>query len=269
MAGSTTKAPDSVETDFRSEALLRFYQQTSKGTGTKRVKLYRAMLEMIENGFWNPGDRLPTDLEFTNQLPLSLATVQASLQMLAEQDLIIREKRNGSFVATEDRLSRDLIFFRFLKPDTNNPLETEDLTLEVTETSRSGPWVGFLGIRDRYVLLSRTIAIGNEFRVRSEFYFANPRLRVLLDVSTQSLKGLAIRPYLHFKFGLPTIAVNWEISFKALDLALADMMGVAQAQMSQQFDVMLTTIGDEPLAYHRFWVPPNNCRMQILPFTSK
>ena len=48
--------------DFKSEALAEFYRQMTHEPGPKRAKLYRAMLKMIEQGFWNPGDRLPTDL---------------------------------------------------------------------------------------------------------------------------------------------------------------------------------------------------------------
>lgn len=223
------------------------------------------MLKMIENGFWNPGDRLPTDLELTERLPLSLATVQAALQLLAEQEIVVRKKRNGTFIATEEHLSRDLIFFRFVDTDKDSHLFVEDRSPSVAETNEQGPWSDFLGVRDRYVLWSRSIEVGGEFMVRSEFYFSNPRLRVLVDLPPDSLKGIAVRPFLQVRFGLPTIRLNWESSFETFEDSLARELNVQAGQVGQRYDVELLTIGEEPLAYHRFWVPPNRYRMLISP----
>ena len=258
-------ARNTTATDFRSEALAGFYREAAKGSGPKRARLHRAMLKMIEHGFWNPGDRLPTDLELTQRLPLSLATVQAALQLLADQEIVVRKKRNGTFVATEEHLSRLLIFFRFVDPDSARPLTVEERERTVAETGERGPWSDFLGVRDRYVQWSRTLEIGNEFMIRSEFYFSNPRLRVLLDLPAESLKGIAVRPLLQVRFGLPTIGLDWRSSFETFDENLARILGVRAGEIGQQYDVGLLTIGDEPLAFHRFWVPPNRYRMLISP----
>lgn len=267
MPGTKAKrgAGSTMAMDFRSEALAGFYREAARGSGPKRAKLHRAMLKMIEHGFWNPGDRLPTDLELSQRLPLSLATVQAALQLLADQEIVVRKKRNGTFVATEEYLSRMLIFFRFVDPDSARALVVEERERRVAETDERGPWSVFLGVRARYVRWSRTLEIGGEFMVRSEFYFSHPRLRVLLDLPAESLKGIAVRPLLQVRFGLPTTGLNWQSSFETFDEDLARMLGVRAGVIGQQYDVGLLTIGDEPLAYHRFWVPPNRYRMLISP----
>ena len=265
MPEATDTRHDAATTDFRSEALAGFYREAAKGSGPKRAKLHRAMLKMIENGFWNPGDRLPTDLEITEQLPLSLATVQAALQLLAEQEIVVRKKRNGTFIATEEHLSRELIFFRFVDPDRDGLLVVKDLSLSVDETDQQGPWSEFLGVRDRYVRWCRTLEVGKAFTVRSEFYFSSPRLRVLVDFPPESLQGIAVRPFLQVRFGLPTTGLNWQSSFETFDERLAGMLNVRTGQIGQRYDVGLLTIDEEPLAYHRFWVPPNPYRMLISP----
>ena len=261
-----TRTPPKREAlDFRSEALVDFYNEASLGTGPKRAKLHRAMLKMIENGFWNPGDRLPTDLELTEKLPLSLATVQAAMQQLAEQEIVVRKRREGTVVASEEHLSRDLMFFRFVPRGSETLLSVEDLEIGVSETGAHGPWSEFLGMRDRYVLWSRTLTIGNEFRVRSEFFFANPRLRVLLDLPKDTLKGLAIRPMLQVRFGMPTTRFSWRTAFYDADAGLARHLGVGEGLTVQCHEVGLFTLDDAPLAFHRFWVPPNRYRMLITP----
>lgn len=260
---ATRKTGNKWGQDFRSKALADFYRSAADELGPKRNKLYHAMLKMIEQGFWYPGDRLPTDIEFTEFLPLSLATVQAALKLLAEQEILVRKKKQGTFVASEDHLSRDLVFFRFVKPGSSALLDIKDVNYSVEETGDQGPWGDYLGQRDRYIRLNRTLEIEGEFRVRSEWYFANPRLRVLLDFQPESLQGIAVRTLLHLRFGLPTLGLEWQSSFETFDTNLAHELAVAQAVTGQRYDIRIRTIGDEPLSFHRFWIPPNDYTLLI------
>ncbi len=262
--GNTKKVTgETAEADFRSEALAEFYRQMASDPGPKRARLYRAMLKMIEQGFWNPGDRLPTDLQLTHHLPLSLATVQAGLNALAEQGLVSRTKRKGTFVASEEHLIRDYVFFQFLHADSGKQMSVDTVDLEVRETSETGPWSELLGTRERYLQLSRVIRIGDEFLTRSDFYFADPKFRILLDFPPESLKKIGIQQMIHLRFGLPSINRDWSVSFAAFDATTAAALAVEPGTTGQRFDVRVRTIGDAPLTFHRILVPPHRHTLHI------
>lgn len=248
---------------FKSEALAEFYRQMAHEPGPKRAKLYRAMLKMIEQGFWNPGDRLPTDLEVARHLPLSLATVQAGLNALAEQGLVSRTKRKGTFVASEDHLTRDYVFFQFLHADSGKQMLVDTVELEVREASETGPWSDLLGKREKYLQLSRIVRIGDEFSTRSDFYFADPKIWILLDFPPESLKKIGIQQMIHLRFGLPSLNRDWAVSFVEFDPTTAAALGVEPGTMGQRFDVRVRTIGDAPLAFHRILVPPHRHALHI------
>lgn len=249
--------------DFRSEALAEFYRQMANEPGPKRAKLYRAMLKMIEQGFWNPGDRLPTDLELTRHLPLSLATVQAGLNALAEQGLVSRTKRKGTFIASEDHLTRDYVFFQFLHADTGKQMLIDAVELEVKETSEAGLWSDLLGKREKYLQLSRIVRVGDEFSARSDFYFGDPKIWILLDFPPESLKRIGIQQMIHLRFGMPSINRDWSVSFVAFDATTAAALGIEPGTTGQRFDVRVRTIGDAPLAFHRILVPPHRHTLHI------
>ena len=248
---------------FKSEALADFYRQMANEPGPKRAKLYRAMLKMIEQGFWNPGDRLPTDLELTGRLPLSLATVQAGLNALAEQGLVSRTKRKGTFIASEDHLTRDYVFFQFLHAETGKQMLVDTVELDVRETSDSGPWSDLLGKREKFLQLSRIVRIGEEFSTRSDFYFADPKIWILLDFPPESLKNLGIQQMIHLRFGLPSLNRDWTVSFADFDAGTAAALGVEPGTTGQRFDVRVRTIGDAPLSFHRILVPPHRHTLHI------
>ena len=180
--------------------LLELFAQQANEPGRKRDKLLNAVLKMIERGFWNPGDRLPTDVEFSQLLPLSVATIQAALKMAADQGIIVRKQKNGSFIASEENLSRDSVFFNFQHRDDHRLAEIAFLSFEVVETTRSIHGQRFFGARTPLLQISRDVDVAGELRVRSDLYLADPRLRILLDLDPDTLKDLAIRPLLQVRF---------------------------------------------------------------------
>jgi len=88
---------------------------------------------------------------------------------------------------------------------------------------------------------------------------------MLLEFPTESLIGIAIRPLLQFHFGMATIETEWQSSFETFDDNLAAHLNVTPGETGQRYDVRLYTIGNEPLAFHRFWVPSNRFTMLITP----
>lgn len=264
MQGSPKRRKsNSPPSDPKSDALLSFYEEAVLLPGPKRVRLHRAMLKMIEQGFWDPGDRLPTDVELTSKLPLSVATVQASLKMLADQGLITRAKRRGSFVASEEHLPRDYFYFQFMNTKTETRLAIKTIDLTVQEITKNGSWSKFLGHREKYLKVSRILCIGSAFRIQSDFYFANPKIWILMEIPVERLKDLAIQQLIHLRLGLPALRRDWAVSFAELDPIAAIKIGVETGTQGQQFDVRVFTGDDIPLVFHRFLVPPNDYSLHI------
>lgn len=260
-----TSANLSDKSDYRIEALLGFLEDARQHPGTKRVQLYRAMQTMIQQGLWNPGDRLPTDVEFARLLPVSTATAQGALKMLADQGVLERKKRNGTFVASERNLERNIVFFRFTDNVTPGVAATDVLRATVEEVSEIGPWSSFLGTRPNYIRVTRLINVASKFKILSQFYFSDPRLRILLDLPPDWLKDITVRPLLQLRFGLPFTELEWKVSFTHFDPEVAQDLSVASGTQGQRFDVEVRTIDRAPLSVHRIWVPPNDLSLMIGP----
>ena len=60
-------------------------------------QLARALRSRIERGEWQPGDRLPTELELSHEYRLSRATVRQALSDLAREAFVSREQGKGTF----------------------------------------------------------------------------------------------------------------------------------------------------------------------------
>jgi GntR family transcriptional regulator, histidine utilization repressor len=72
---------------------------TLDGRGALYRQIKRSIASAIHSGLKAPGDRLPSEHEFLQIFNTSRMTVNRALQMLADENLIVRHRRNGTFVA--------------------------------------------------------------------------------------------------------------------------------------------------------------------------
>ena len=100
------------------------------------IQIAQQLSDLIKNGTYKPGDKLPSDNELTHQFGVSRITATAALDELVEMRLAYRERGRGTFVAkplisdfplytsfTEDMIARGyqpssvLVSFRISSPD--------------------------------------------------------------------------------------------------------------------------------------------------------
>lgn len=63
------------------------------------IEIRKALEDNILSGTWQPGDRVPSELELVEAYGCSRMTVNKALSALADAGLIVRRRRSGSFVA--------------------------------------------------------------------------------------------------------------------------------------------------------------------------
>lgn len=263
--GATKKTAGTKDMgDLRLDALRSIYEERESQPGSKKSRLYETCLTMIERSFWNPGDRLPTDLVLTENLPVSLGTVQSVFRRLRDENLIIRNKRQGSFVASAEKINRDYRFFAFLDDDgkTVIPVATDDLSIEAVENP--GQCCDFLGRWPHYVRITRTVDVRGEFRLHSQFYLALPRFDLILDLPVAELTHASIKNVLQVRFGAPTLRTDWYMRFVTVADEQAKRLRIETGATVTQFTINGTTLRDEPLFVHRIVVPRNDRVMKIV-----
>lgn len=66
------------------------------------------VLRKIKNGLFQPGDKLPTELQLSNQLHVSRITVSKALNELREEGILVSYRGKGTFIQSSTQESRVL-----------------------------------------------------------------------------------------------------------------------------------------------------------------
>ena len=129
---------------MKSETILRriarsLDRDAPGRSGPKYLSLRDAILAAIEAGEWAPGDKLPPETAFEQEMPVSLGTVQRALQILAVDGIVDRRHRDGTYV-TQLPILDEISILRFAGKDGESLLPIYTKVLDIARTREPGPW---------------------------------------------------------------------------------------------------------------------------------
>ena len=245
------RATENLRRSVLVEYFLGLPQKNSKA-----VKTYETFVKMIEGGYWTPGDRIPSEKELAEILPVGLATVQNALGRLVQAGLLERRRKAGSFVAEPAAAGRELTYFTFV--DDDGLLPVDDVDLRIFETRHQGRWSQFVGHSNKYICVERLIDVGGEFRIFSRFYLSNPKFHSLLRMNLNELKDITFRIMFKDRFGTPPLGFERDLSFTRLDLDTAEKLERPAGSTALVYEIYQYTLRDEPLFFMETIIPENS-----------
>jgi GntR family transcriptional regulator len=238
--------------NFRIEVLNRYFAD-QPSTLPKAARLYEACLKMIENCYWSPGDRVPSEQELSQSLPVGLSTVQTALGRLASNGLIHRRRKAGSFISDPAAAGRELAYFLFLDQESDAYLSFLDIKVRTFETREQGDWSGFVGSLPKYICIERVMEFAGEFRIHNRIYLGDPKFRPLLNFPEFELRDLSFRILFQDRC----------VRFTRLDEGLAETLERPLGSPALQYDIRQFTVRNEPLFFMRTIIPENNRTLRI------
>ncbi len=248
--------------------MLRRYYEAQPETLPKSVRLYEACLKMVENCYWSPGDRIPSEVEMAQYLPVGLSTVQTALGRMASKGLIQRKRKAGSFICESAALGREMAYFLFMEEKSETFLPFLDRETRIFETREQGDWSNFVGLRSRYICIERLMEVAGEFRIHNRIYLGDPKFRPLLDLSATELKDLSFRILFWDRFGTPAMGSDRRVQFIRLDQDIATRLARAPGSPALLYEIRQFTLRDEPLFLMQTIIPENGRRLMISALSS-
>jgi GntR family transcriptional regulator len=250
---------DTHETD---DFFRRFRPPAEPGV-PKYAQLRHAIISAIEDGYWRPGAKLPTEVELTRLTPFSLGTVQRSLRTLADEGIIERRQGRGSFIAEPHHEMEDPLHCRFVGDESVSVMPVYPRIVSRRRVARTGPWSIYLGRRAPVFCIERVIRIGEEFSVFSAFYADAERLRPLWTKPLAALGAANFKLVMARELRLPITEIEHRSRVKTFSRRICLAIGVMPGATGMVLQVTARSGAAIYAYYQEIYIPPNRCTLEI------
>jgi len=255
----------SIDQNDCDEFVRRFW--SSNDDLPKHETLRKAITTAIIQGYWRPGARLATELEWVSATPCGLATVQRAFRALVADGLVHRRRGSGTVVARFSRpLSEGPWHMRFLSQIGGEseylPVSTRVLNRNVMQ--EPGPWAEILGGEKRaLVRIQRIMEIDDEFSVYNVFYAQADRFPALVNQPISELHGTNIKKFISQRYHMSVHKVRQQMRFEPVPAWVADNCEWPDNTQAVIINAVAYSLEGEAMYYQDFYIPPNALTLDL------
>jgi GntR family transcriptional regulator len=228
---------------------------------TKRTAARIAILNVIRSNIVGPGELLPSEIELTKILEVSLGTVQAALRGLQDIGTIVRRRGDGTRVASGEPFGEAIWHFRFVSRDDGTPLRFIDQKTWVDKISTHGIWSNHLGQCTHYVRIRRILTLQNNVHVGAEMFLDSSAEEGLENIVASELIHINIRPYLKKTFGLSVMSATHFVQTTELNEKTTKVFDLSSEEIFYEIHAKTFSTRQEPIYFQRIYVSTDDCAL--------
>jgi len=233
--------------------------QTSRAP--KHVYVLEAFARCIHSGQFLPGQRVPTEAELSERLPVSLGTVQKALSKLAERGLVVRNRKTGTYIADRRSQAPEARIYRFKDPKSGEVILPFTRVLNVCVDEVASQSLNLAG--NKHVRVDRLVWTKEDPAAFNSVYVAYKFGRHLLDLPIEALHGSSFHRTLAERFDLPTLDLEHRFACQSLSDAACQQMDLAPQTIGCVWDIKSYSFNRESVLFQRFELPPGHRPIQI------
>ena len=246
-------------------AIVRQYDMLSKGGGQKANVLAEAILRCVENGYWQPNDKMPAELSLAEALPVSLGTIQNAYRILAKGGIVARRRKDGTRLTTQFDVNSLNWHLRFSDVETGASLPCRSTVFSITKTYDSGAGRKFLSEISEFACIARHWSIDERFQVLSRLYISAEYFEPLAELGMNTLNDINLRAVFSDTLRMPTLRATHSISFRLPTKEEVAVLAVLADRQLLVLEACGYTYRDQPFSYQVFSIPTElrNVRLMV------
>lgn len=228
----------------------------------KHEAIYGSVVEAIGNQTVLPGQKLPTETEWSQQLPVSLGTLQRAIRSLMLEGWVRRKRGHGTYVVGPHQELENPLHCRFMGEDGFLPVYATLVSKAVCLTK--GPWSALLHQKGSNVLrIDRKISIDDAFSVLSRIYVNVDRFTHLATCANETLANSNIKILLKKYHGVELARIEQAMQMTPFPSVARKVTGLAANDLGTRLDLMAIQTNAEVALYQELYIPPNPYRLVV------
>jgi GntR family transcriptional regulator len=236
------------------------------GKQLRYLQLTDAILSAIDHGQLQPGTRLPADSAFAKALPFSLGTIQKALQRLANDGIITRHYRRGTFVRSLAIEKGEIRNFRFLDDDGGKllPVYVRALDMHVVKGDESWGKVLNINRESKFIRIRRICNIDHRLPIYLESYLPAKRFLAIKRLSLWEFDGQPLTHMLETRFRTPTHRTVHRFRVGRLSNVGCKVLEIPPVSIGLQWELLGYSNEGKLVMYQRAEVPPSEMWLEVL-----
>lgn len=221
----------------------------------KYIQLREQLRSAIEQGYWRPGDQLPTEDDLVNLTPFSLGTVQRALGELAKEGVLVRRQGHGTYVSDQGSTSYTPLHCRYVGDDGEFlPVYPSIVDRRRERSAALAESAGFVDEED-LLRLDRIIDVGHEFRVYTSLLAPWQRFAPVKTLGAARLRSPELETLLHVELSLRPVSIFHRLMPGTLPEPVASRLEVSRDTGGYLLQTQVFGSGGEPLYTQRLFAP--------------
>jgi len=205
----------------------------------------------LQAGEWRPGEMIPSEVELAARYKVSQGTVRKAIDVLADENLLVRRQGKGTFVATH---SEQKIQFRFLRLMADDG-ETGNVTRRVIDCRRLRAPADVsraleLKTGDTVVEVRRVMLFRGAPVVLDDIWLPGSLFKGLTAERLGQYRG-PMYGLFETEFGVRMIRAEEQLRAIAADPAAAELLQVQAGTPLLSVERLSRTYGDKPVELRR------------------
>lgn len=230
----------------------------------KYAQLREALRTAVEDGYWQPGEKLPPEIVLAETTPFSLGTVQKAMRALVREGIVERRQGSGTFVAQDRRQMYDPWHFRFSKRGGEKYLPVYPKVIAKKVISSRSSWARLISPdSDRIIQINRIIVIEDHFSMFSKFFLAADNFKGFLSKSTKELESVNFKTILRHEYNLSIRYMNHTIQMTRFPMEISQALRVPSGTAGMLLSIVALSSHKKPTYYQEVFIPPNDLKLHI------
>lgn len=252
----------------RSEAAFLEKYQPNEVPGLPKYALLReTLLAAVEDGYWQPGSRVPNEAALASMTPYSLGTVQKAMHDLVQSGVVIRRRGEGTFVAKR-RLAMNAPLHLHFEDDSGEALAIYARVSAREKPDADGPWNEFFGNeKDDLLRIDRVFLVGKLFLVFSSIYLNGARFPLFTDRATTEFESQNFKDVIRREYNVSVQRIQQFLRTERLPAAACGVLKVPKGTRGSKLQLYAVGAGGRPVYYQDAFIPPNPCRLRLADWT--
>lgn len=243
------------------ESVLQKLAEAAPGT-PKHASVYAGLVHAIDSGVLKPGQKLPTETELADALPLSIGTIQRAMGSLVGDGLVLRRRGAGTFVAHTQKLLEHPLHCRFVGSQGFLPVYSQLMGRKLI--SAVGPWSAPLGQQGKSVLrIDRKISINREFNVLSRIYVDVLRFPLLMTCPASALASTNIKLLLAKQYRISISHIEQALQLLPFAEPVRRALDLEAEATGLRLDLLAVEAKGRAALFQELFVPSNPYRLVV------